>query len=171
MKHRLTTVLMFLIVLTAAKSPRAVGPVAEVLSRTPAPTFSLKDVLGGPVRLSDYKGKVVLLNFWATWCHGCKTEIPWYIDFQDKYGAQGFTVIGASMDDTGWRAVTPFVRAQHVNYPIVIASTDLAKRYHLGEMPLSVLIDKNGRIADSHAGVVDRTAWESEIQRLLNEGK
>jgi peroxiredoxin len=171
MKHRVVTVLTVLIVLHGATSPGALGQVAEGHSRNPAPTFSLKDASGGPVRLSDYKGRVVLLNFWATWCHGCKTEIPWYMDFQTKYGAQRFTVIGASMDDGGWKAVKPFIQSHKLNYPVVIAPANLAKRYGVGEMPLSILIDRDGRIADSHAGVVDRAAWESEIQRLLNEGK
>lgn len=157
MKHGVLAILMILMV--------------DAHARKPAPTFSLKDAAGTPVRLSDYRGRVVLLNFWATWCHGCKAEIPWYMDFQRKYEARGFTVIGASVDDTGWKAVTPFVRAQKVNYTVVIASADLTRRYGVGEMPLSILIDRRGRIADSHAGVVDRAAWESEIQRLLDERK
>ena len=168
MKKRVA-VLLFMIVAHSAKHPGAIGQVAEEHSRKPAPMFSLKNAAGAPVRLSDYKGRVVLLNFWATWCHGCKTEIPWYKDFQSKYEALGFTVVGASVDDTGWKVVKPFVKSQKVNYPVVIASEDLIKRYAVGEMPLSVLIDRNGRIADSHAGVVDPRAWESEIQRLLNE--
>jgi len=171
MKNRVMTVLLCLLVLHSVQRPGAVGQAAEERSRKPAPTFSLKDASGGPVRLSDYKGRVVLLNFWATWCHGCKTEIPWYIDLQTKYEAQGFTVIGASVDDTGWKAVGLFIQSQKVNYPVVIASANLAKRYGVGEMPLSILIDRDGRIADSHAGVVDRTTWESEIQRLLDEKK
>lgn len=168
MKNLVATVLVFIVV-AHSKDPGAVGQVAEEHSRRPAPMFSLSDASGAPVSLSAYKGRVVLLNFWATWCHGCKTEIPWYKDFQSNYEARGFTVIGASVDDTGWKVVKPFVKAQKVNYPVVIASEDVVERYGLGEMPLSVLIDRKGRIADSHAGVVDRTAWESEIQRLLNE--
>ena len=171
MTNRNGTVLTFLMVLLSAQLPGTVSQVAEQHLRKPAPMFSLKDASGAPVRLSDYKGRVVLLNFWATWCHGCKTEIPWYMDFQNKYNALGLTVVGASVDDTGWKVVTPFVKSQKVNYPVVIASEDLVKRYGVGEMPLSVLIDRDGRIADSHAGVVDRTAWESEIQRLLSEKK
>ena len=169
MKNRVIMVAIFVVVLHFAKLPRAVSQVAQENSRKPAPTFSLTDASGAPVRLSDYKGRVVLLNFWATWCHGCKTEIPWYMEFQKKYKAQGFTVVGASMDDQGWKIVKPFVKAKKLNYPVVMASEDLAKQYGLGEMPLSILIDRDGRIADSHAGVVDRNEWESEIERLLNE--
>ena len=171
MKNRVIVVIIFAVVLYFAKLPGAVSQGAGGNSRKAAPVFSLTDASGDPVRLSDYKGKVVLLNFWATWCHGCKTEIPWYIDFQKKYKAQGFTVVGASMDDEGWKVVKPFVKEKKLNYPVVIASEDLAKQYGLGEMPLSVLIDRDGRIADSHSGVVDRNAWESGIQRLLNERK
>ena len=171
MKNQFIVVAMFAVVLHFAKLQVAVGQGAEVNPRKAAPVFSLTDASGTPVRLSDYKGQVVLLNFWATWCHGCKTEIPWYMDFQKKYKAQGFTVVGASMDDEGWKVVKPFVKEKKLNYPVVIASDELAKQYGLREMPLSVLIDRDGRIADSHSGVVDRNAWESEIQHLLNEKK
>jgi len=155
----------------SANLTRALNQIGEVSSRRPAPAFVLTDTSGAPIRLSDYKGRVLLLNFWATWCHGCKTEIPWYMDFKDKYGKLGFEVVGASMDDQGWKVVKPFVKSKKLNYPIVIATDKMAKQYGLGEMPLSVLIDREGRIADSHSGVVDRNAWESEIQQLLNEAK
>jgi len=168
MKNRVITIVIFAVVLHLAKFQGAAGQGAEENPRKPAPAFSLTDASGAPVRLSDYKGKVVLLNFWATWCHGCKTEIPWYMDFQKQYEAQGFTVVGASMDDGGWKVVKPFVKEKKLNYPVVIASDELAKQYGLGDMPLSVLIDRDGRIADSHSGVVDRNAWESKIQQLLN---
>lgn len=147
----------------------ASGQIAVVTARKDAPTFSLRNDQGALVRLSDYKGRVVLLNFWATWCHGCKTEIPWYMEFQNKCKQQGLTVIGASMDDGGWNVVKPFVKAKKLNYPVVIATDDLAKQYGLGPMPMSVLIDREGRIADAHSGVVNRNEWEVEIQNLLAE--
>jgi len=153
------------------KLPRAVGQIAQVNSRKMAPVFSLADASGATIRLSDYKGRVVLLNFWATWCHGCRTEIPWFVEFQEKYKSRGFTVLGASMDDGGWKVVKPFTKTNKLNYPVVIANVDLSKQYELGAMPLSVLIDRKGRIADSHSGVVDRSSWESEIQMLLDEGQ
>jgi len=152
-----------------AKPPRAVAQIVQTNSRKVAPAFSLVGASGASIKLADYKGKVVLLNFWATWCHGCKTEIPWYIEFQEKYKSRGFIVLGASMDDGGWKVVKPFVKEKKLNYPVAIANDDLAKQYELGAMPLSVLIDRRGRIADSHGGVVDRSGWEVEIQKLLEE--
>ena len=150
--------------------PRQVSAqLVAVDSRKIAPAFSLPGVTKIPIRLSDYRGRVVLLNFWATWCHGCKTEIPWYVEFQDKWNSRGLAVIGASMDDDGWKAVKPFVKEKKINYPMVIANDSLARQYGLKEMPLSVLIDRQGRIADSHSGVVDPHAWETEILSLLNE--
>jgi len=156
---------------SSGKPPRGVAQLAGTNPRKLAPPFSLTDASGASISLSDYKGKVVLLNFWATWCHGCKTEIPWYVEFQEKYKSRGFIVLGASMDDGGWTIVKQFVKAKKVNYPVVIANDDLAKQYELAAMPLSVLIDRRGRIADSHSGVVDRSSWESEIQKLLDEGQ
>jgi peroxiredoxin len=138
--------------------------------RKAAPGFSLTDVKGAALNLSDYKGKVVLLNFWATWCHGCKEEIPWYMAFADKYKDQGFVVIGVSMDDDGWKSVKPFMEEKKLNYPIVIGTEELANRYGgVDGMPVSVLIDRDGKISDSHSGVVERDSWEKEIQQLLLE--
>lgn len=142
---------------------------AALDKRQAAPDFSLKDASNTAVKLADYKGKVVLLNFWATWCHGCKQEIPWYIEFQKKYQGRGLAVIGVSMDDDGWKVVKPFLKDKKMNYRVVIGNDGLGKKYGLGPMPLSVLIDRDGKVADSHSGVVDRDSWESEIQALLRE--
>jgi peroxiredoxin len=136
----------------------------------PAPDFTLPDATGAPIKLSAYKGKVVLLDFWATWCTGCKVEIPWYMEFQNKYGKDGLTAIGVSMDEDGWKSVKPFIEAHKLNYPIVIANQDLANRYGgLPSLPMTLLIDRNGKIAESHAGMVDKNAFENKITALLHE--
>jgi cytochrome c biogenesis protein CcmG/thiol:disulfide interchange protein DsbE len=135
--------------------------------RESAPDFSLPGANGAAVQLSHYQGKVVLLDFWATWCHGCKTEIPWYIEFSQKYRKSGLVVIGVSLDDDGWKTVKPFLKDHGMRYPVVVGTGGLAKRYHVGEMPVTLLIDRQGKIAFSHTGVVDKDAFESELRGLL----
>ena len=136
--------------------------------RRSAPDFALQDSAGSTVRLSDYKGKVVLLDFWATWCDGCKTEVPWYVEFQKKYGEQGLSAVGVSMDE-GWTPVRQFLAENKVNYPIVIGDYDVTKLYKIKNMPVTLLIDKNGKVAEWHVGMVDRDVFENEIQTLLKE--
>jgi peroxiredoxin len=138
-------------------------------SRKAAPDFALKDSAGSTVKLSDYKGKVVLLDFWATWCHGCQTEIPWYMQFETKYRDAGLSAIGVSMDSDGWKAVRPFIAEHKLNYPIVIGDDGISKSYHIDSMPVTLLIDRDGRVADWHVGMVDKDAFESEIRSLLND--
>jgi peroxiredoxin len=136
-------------------------------SRVPAPEFALRDANNKEVRLSDLKGKVVLVNFWATWCEGCQVEIPWFVEFQKKYETQGLAVVGISMDDDGWKSVKPWIREKKVNYSIVIGDEALGKQYGLSGMPLTVLVDRNGKIADVHSGVVDKLATDEKIRKLL----
>lgn len=137
--------------------------------RKTAANFNLNDSNGDPVALSDYKGRVVLLDFWATWCHGCKIEIPWYMEFKRKYEGRGLAVIGVSMDDDGWKSVKPFLQQNQLNYPVVIGTPDLAKLYGVDSMPVTLLIDREGKIADLHSGVVNKDEFEREIQTLLQE--
>jgi len=137
--------------------------------RKPAPDFSLKDANGRTVTLSAYKGKVVLLDFWATWCGGCKVEIPWYVEFDKKYRDSGLFVVGVSMDDQGMKIVKPFLAQKNIEYTVVIGNEALAKKYNLESMPLTLLIDRKGRIAVSHAGVVNKDDFESYIKTLLLE--
>jgi cytochrome c biogenesis protein CcmG/thiol:disulfide interchange protein DsbE len=141
-------------------------------SRKPLPQVALTDSNGAPVNLAVYKDRVVLLDFWATWCEGCKEEIPWFMEFQDKYNRTGLTVVGASLDDDGWKSVKPYLREHKINYPIVLGTFESAKQFGVDKgMPVSVLIDRAGKIADIHPGMVDKAAFEHEIQTLLREPK
>ena len=139
-------------------------------SRKPLPEVALADLKGAPVNLATYKGRVVLLDFWATWCTGCKKEIPWFMGFQKKYKRSGLAVVGASLDDDGWKSVKPYLREHKINYRIVIGTFDAAKPFGVDKgMPVSALIDRDGKIADIHPGMVDKDAFEREIQTLLKE--
>jgi cytochrome c biogenesis protein CcmG/thiol:disulfide interchange protein DsbE len=149
----------------------AVAPadLTPVSSRKAAPDFTLSDSMGAAIKPSNYKGSVVLLDFWATWCEGCKVEIPWYMEFQNKYKKSGLSVVGVAMDDDGWKSVKPFLEEKKVNYPVVIGSWELAKPFGIEALPVTLLIDRNGKIADLHVGMVDKDAFEKEIQVLLKE--
>ena len=135
----------------------------------PAPDFTLKDATGHIIQLSTYKGRVVLLNFWATWCEGCLMEMPWFMDFQKNYESRGLTVIGISMDDDGWKSVKPYITEKHVNYPVVIGNQNLGKLYGLNSMPMTLLIDRNGKIAASYTGVVDKDLCDTQLNQLMNK--
>jgi peroxiredoxin len=143
--------------------------VTSNLAGQTAPDFALQDANGKEVRLSELKGKVVLVNFWATWCGGCQVEIPWFVEFEKKYADRGLTVIGVSMDSDGWKEVRPWIKEKGVNYTVVIGSEELAKKYGLDGMPLTALVGRDGKIVDTHAGVVDREGTEKKIRELLEK--
>ena len=126
-----------------------------------APEFGLDGV-----RLSDYRGRVVLLNCWATWCRPCEIEIPWFMDFERAYGAKGLSVIGVSVD-SGWDVLTPFVQRKGINYKVVLANEQFSKLYGVSAVPMTFLIDRAGRIAITHTGLVSRDVYERDITRLL----
>jgi peroxiredoxin len=168
----LRTSLLVAIVLTAALaitySRSAGGSMAGAKDRKAAPDFALKDARGADVKLSDYRGKVVLLNFWATWCGPCKVEIPWFVDFEDKFRDRGFAVIGVSMDEDGWQAVKPYIREKSVNYRVVLGTDAIAKSYGgIESLPTTLLIDRDGRIAAEHVGLVGKSTYEQQIGKLL----
>jgi cytochrome c biogenesis protein CcmG/thiol:disulfide interchange protein DsbE len=136
--------------------------------RKPAPEFTLKDADGKTVHLADYKGKVVLLDFFATWCGPCKIEIPWFMEMERKNRDRGFSVLGVAMDDEGWEVVKPFLADLGVNYRVVIGNDATAGMYGgVDALPTTFLIDKEGRIAAVHVGLASKKDFEDGIEQLL----
>lgn len=154
---------------TTPSATKAAEPtVKKAELRKPAPDFDLKDADGRPVKLSDLKGKVVLVNFWATWCGPCKIEIPWFMEFEKKYKDQGFAVIGIATDEEGWDVVRPYITGKQVNYRVVMSSPVVEQLYGGVEaLPMSFMIDKEGRVASIHTGLVSKSDYEDEIKELL----
>jgi peroxiredoxin len=144
----------------------------DTKDRKMAPDFTLADHTGKRLQLSGLKGKVVLLNFWATWCGPCKVEIPWFIEFQQTYKDRDFVVLGVAMDDDGWTSVKPYMDDKKINYRIVVGNEDVAKLYGGVEaMPYTVMIDKSGRIAFKHTGLDSKSNYKKEIEQLLGDVK
>jgi peroxiredoxin len=154
---------------SAMNQPTVRAPLQPAQDRKPAPDFALKDVSGRTVTLKDYRGKVVLLDFWATWCAGCKEEIPWFSKFEETYRAKGLAVVGVSMDTSGWSVVKPFLANTKVSYPMVLADDATAQKYGIKALPDTFLIDRQGRIAVVYkGGLVDKDDVESNIGAILS---
>jgi thiol-disulfide isomerase/thioredoxin len=143
----------------------------------PAPQVTFKDLDGKDATLDQYKGKVVLVNFWATWCDPCYIEIPWLIEMQQKYEAKGFTVLGISMDEEGKSAVAPFLAKERfnvngqklpMNYPIVIGNDDVADKFGgLLGYPTSFLVSKDGKIVKKVQGLISYEELTKAIESQL----
>lgn len=143
----------------------------------PAPEVTLKDLDGKDLSLSQYRGKVVLVNFWATWCEPCQVEIPWLIEMQQKYAAKGFTILGIAMDEEGASVVTPWVGKERfdvngaksqMNYPIVIGNDAAADKFGgLLGYPTSVLITRDGKIIKRITGIITPDEMSKSIESQL----
>lgn len=143
------------------------GTVSATAKHRPAPDFTLPLIDGGQLHLSSYRGKVVLLDFWATWCVPCREEIPHFVELQQRYGGAGLQIIGVSMDDST-DPVRTFYQQFHMNYPVVMGTADVGAAYGgvLG-LPIAFLIDREGRIYAKHIGATDAAVFEKDITSLL----
>ena len=132
-----------------------------------APDFALTDLDGRKLTLSDYRGKVVLLDFWATWFGPCRSEIPHFVEMQNTYGPQGFQVIGISMDDDA-KPVREYFQRYRLNYPVAVGDDKLADRFGgtLG-LPVNFIIDRQGRIHAKYLGATDVSVFDSDVKGLL----
>jgi len=137
--------------------------------QAPAPDFSLESLEGRNVRLSDLRGKAVLLNFWATWCTPCKVEMPWFVELQNEYGAQGLQIVGVAMDDSSRDDIAKFAKDMGVNYPVLLGKEAVGDAYGgVPALPESFFIGRDGKIVDKIIGLKGRGEIEDSIRKALN---
>ena len=136
--------------------------------RKKAPDFELQDRTGKVVRLTDYAGKVVLIDFWATWCVPCKSSIPWMNELFNKYRDAGFVVLGISMDEQGWDVVKPFAAKLAIQYPVVLGTKRVGYLYgDVNDLPVAFFVDRKQRVAAIHLGAGNRKDFEKAVKALL----
>ena len=147
------------------------GPLKLVgdVQGVPAPDFTLPSLDGRKVKLSDYRGKAVLLNFWATWCPPCKVEMPWFADLQKQYGRDGFVVLGVAMDDSEPATIAKFASQLGVNYEVLLGTDKVSDDYgDVQYLPTTFYIGRDGTIVDKSTGLLDRKDIENSVRKTLN---
>jgi peroxiredoxin len=152
-------VLFFLLFVGHASSGDSVYP--------SAPGFVLEDLEGNTHTLDEYKGKVIFLNFWATWCPPCRQEIPGFLELYEQYKDEGMVILGISLDQQGEAAVKSFAGKMDITYPLIMASRDIMEKYQPGQyIPATIVIDKEGRVRDRHVGYFPKTDMEKMFLQL-----
>ena len=145
-------------------TPKLVGDVRGIT----APNFDLATLDGQRVKLSDYRGKAVLLNFWATWCSPCKVEMPWFVDLQKKYSSDGLVILGVAMDDSETPKIAQFASEMGVNYPVLLGTDKVSEEYGNVEfLPTSFYIDRDGKIVGKGTGLLGRNEIEDNVRKAL----
>src|SRR5271167_2328521 len=149
------------------------GPIKLVgnVHNVPAPDFELATLDGRKVKLSDFRGKAVLLNFWATWCPPCKVEMPWFEDLQKQYAQDGLVVLGVAMDDTAPATIAKFASDLGVNYEVLLGTDKVSDDYgDVQYLPTTFYIGRDGAIVDKMTGLLDRKDIEQAVKKTLNTG-
>jgi thiol-disulfide isomerase/thioredoxin len=135
-----------------------------------APDFELKSLEGQNVKLSDFRGKAVLLNFWATWCGPCKIEMPWFVELQKQYGPQGLQIVGIAMDDASTEDIAKFAKEMGVNYPILLGKESVGQSYGgVGVLPTTYFIDRDGKFVAREFGLQSRSVFVDHIKQALHQ--
>ena len=146
----------------------AFSPVSVLQQEVKAPQFALKDLNGRTVRLSDYKGKVVLINFWATWCPPCRAEMPDLVKLQREHGKDGLQIIGITYPPERSARVRRFARSLKVNYPIILGTREIRARFSSDEtLPLTIVINRDGKVSEIISGILLREEFDEKIKPLL----
>lgn len=146
----------------------AFSPAGVLSQEVKAPQFELKDLNGRTVRLSDYRGKVVLVNFWATWCPPCRAEMPDLVRLQRKHAKEGLQIIGITYPPEKKTRVREFARKLKVNYPIILGTRETKARFSSEEtLPLTVVINRDGKVSDIISGILLREEFDEKIKPLL----
>jgi thiol-disulfide isomerase/thioredoxin len=152
--------------------PPGAGPSyssARAMLGKPAPDFALQSLDGKTVHLSDFRGKAVLLNFWATWCEPCKIEMPWFVELQKEYGPRGLAIVGVAMDDSGKDTIAQFAKEMGVNYPVLLGKEAVGDEFGgMPYLPTTFYIDRGGYIVQQVAGLKGRGEIEDYIKQALN---
>jgi len=160
----------------AGDLPHFVSP----LMSHPAPNFTLEDLSGKKVSLTDYRGKAVLINFWATWCGPCKIETPWLVELRNQYASKGFEILGVSLDDLDpddkkmlaqeKRDIAKFAAQEHMQYPVLIDGGSIDKPYGgLDALPTSYFVDRAGNVVAAQLGLTSKADIEGNIHKALGE--
>jgi thiol-disulfide isomerase/thioredoxin len=157
--------IFFLFVCNAPKKPAP-----QNTNYLDAPDFVLKDLKGNDVSLSAYKGKVIFLNFWATWCGPCRKEIPGFVEAYSEHRDKGMIIIGISVDESGPDSVLRFAESYKINYPVVMGTQKIVRDYQPGNfIPATIIIDKAGKIRERHVGYMNKATLISYFLKLSEE--
>lgn len=162
---------MLLAGIHTARKNRAAGPAPGERGQMAA-DFELTSLDGHHVKLSDFRGKAVLLNFWATYCGPCKIEMPWFVQLQKEYGPQGLQIVGVAMDDASTEDITKFATEMGVNYPILLGKESVGQNYGgVSVLPTTFFIDRGGKIVAREFGLHSRSVFVDHIKQALSQGQ
>lgn len=151
------------------RQKRPVTSLVGEIKGAQAPDFELVSLDGSKVKLSDFKGKAVVLNFWATWCAPCKVEMPWFVDLQKHYGSEGLTILGVAMDDSDPQKIAQFASEMGVNYPVLIGTNKVSEQYGDVEyLPTTFYINRQGKIVGKVAGLIGKAEIEDDARKALD---